>query len=707
MTKYAQVVIYDSSLDIDFTYTIPEKFDKQVRKGQVVVVPFRNTDKVGFVTSIDDVSYPDAKPIKRVVDICLPDALISTTHKLSFFYLTPSSIVLKETIPAAFSTFVSRLAWRRSISSKERKKIIDSLPSNAKRQKEVLFLLYEKGSLTYNYIKRKTGIKNLYNVVDTLIKKGYIYYLDREFKEVPCSYEGEGGESSIPPIEFPGGFSVHLLNDLAFFEKVNFYMKLWESLRDKGSVLFVFPNQKVLERTRESFDEVGYNALPYYSGLKKQIEREAWSCIQKGVKAPFFTLAKGPFLPIQNLLLIVMDEEGSLEYITKTDPIFHLRNVAIERARNENIPIILESAKPSLFSYKGLISGGYKKIVFSKDKKKRSKILPNVIILEKDNKSKELSSWLSYRISYMYRQKKKIFLFVNKRGYSSLVCKDCGHVFKCPKCDIPLIYFSKKRELRCPRCNYKMDIPDFCPSCGGYNLVPWGEGIERIESFVREIAPDARILMISKDKRPKDFLTSEDYDIIIGTSASFGYFDLSDIDFIGVLSIDNMLSSGTYHAAEDVFLLLSFLRINMRKSGEMIIETRYPEHRVFAAFSKDDPDSFYRREILFRKELFYPPFSNMIKFVVGAKVYDAARERLEAFKEFLKGVLIGEGEFFLDVTGPYFSHKEKDYYFWELLFKIEKYESCASLFKGAYTYFFKKDQTGDFKVRVEIDPDVI
>ncbi len=709
MTRYAQVVIYDTPFDIDFTYLIPHELDSVIEKGQVVVVPLRNMDKVGFVVDIDEEPYPDAKPIKRALDIRLPLSLLDTTRFLSFFYLSPWSKFLKETIPPELSTLVSRISWKREIPKEERRKIIESLPQNAKRQREILEILYEKGVISYTYLRRKMGIQ-ISQIIESLIKKGYIEYTDRVLKVVPCEYkEKEAEEISPLNIEFSPHYEVYTLNDLSFSEKVSFYIRLYKEFKNKGSVLLIFPNQKVLERVREEFLEAGYKGetFPYYSGLRRQEMRKSWACIREKKKALFLSLSKGPFLPIHNLAIIVVDEEESLEYMTRTDPVYHLRKAALIRAKKENIPIILEAPKPSLFSYKGLLTGGYKKLSF-KDKKKRTKLLPNVIILEKEKKiDEELSSWLSYRIKYMYKQGKKQFIFVNKRGYSSLVCKDCGYVFKCPNCDIPLVYFAKEKKLKCPRCTYKEDVPDFCPSCGGFNLFPWGEGVERIKKVIDSLIPNARIITVSSDERPKDYLNPDDYDVIIGTSAAIGYFSLSDIDFIGILSIDSMLTAGNYHASEDTFLFLNFLRLNMKKTGEMIVETRYPEHRVFTAFSKDDPESFYRREILYRKELFYPPFSNMVKFILGAKTNEVAQNKLNLFKEFLKSVIVQEGEYFFDVTGPYFAYKERGYYFWELLFKIENYDACAPIFKGAYIYFFKKSKEGDYKFRVEVDPDIV
>ncbi len=711
MTRYAQVIIYNTPLDIDLTYVIPSEFEPFVERGQVVVVPLRNIDKIGFVVNIDEEVYPDAKPIKRVLDIRLPVSLLSTTRVLSSFYLTSWSKFLKETIPPELSTMISRVSWKKSIPKAKRKEIIENLPGNAPRQREVLEILYEKGSLSVSYLRRKLGLKNISSVIDSLIEKGYIEYLDKGFEEYLCEYERtEYKEDTSLETSFPEQFSVYTLNDLSIPEKVEFYLRLYSIMRNRGSVLYIFPNQRILERVKKRFEESEYKSevIPYYSGLKKKIERKSWACIVKGKSGAFFSLSKGPFLPIKDLSLIVVDEEESLEYMTKTDPIYHLRKAALERARWENIPLILEAPKPSLFSYKGLLTGRYKKISFKKARKKRVKPLANVTILEKKKEGgKEFSSWFSYKIGYMYNEGKKQFIFVNRRGYASLVCKDCGYIFKCPHCDLPLIYFSEEKELRCPKCTYREEVPDFCPSCGGFNLVPWGEGVEKIEEIVKNIIPDAKVVTISSDKRPNSFLSSKDYDVIIGTSAAFGYFDLSDIDFIGVLSIDTMLSSGTYHAAEDTFLFLNFLRLNMKKGGEMIVETRYPEHRVFVAFARDDAESFYRREILYRKELFYPPFSNMVKFILGAKVNDMAKEKLATFKDFLKNVIIENRNLFLDITGPYFRYKERDYYFWELLFKIEDYDSCASIFKGAYLYFFKKEENKDYKIKVEVDPDIL
>ncbi len=710
MTRYAQVIIYDTPFDMDLTYIVPPEFESSVERGSLVVVPLRNRDKVGFVIEVDEVYYPDAKPIKRVMDIKIPSSLLNTTHTLSSFYLTPWVKFLRETVPPEISTLVSRIRWKRKIPKEKRREIIEKLGKGAKRQKELLELLYEKGALSTSYLKRKLGIKNISSIVDSLIKKGYIEYLDKKLKDVPCKCEKFPIKGEPSSIELSKHFKVYVLNDLSISEKTEVYIKLYTQFREKGSVLFIFPNQKYLEMVKEKFVEAGYvhEVFLYHSNLKKEEERKTWACITEKEKVAFFTLSKGPFLPISNLSLMVVDEEGSTEYMTKTDPVYHLRKAALERARWEDIPIILEGSKPSLFSYRGLIKGVYKKLPLKIDKKKRSKLLPNVIILEKEKSQvDELSSWLSYRIGYMYREKKKQFIFVNKRGYSSLVCKDCGYIFRCPNCDLPLIYFSEKKELKCPRCTYKEDIPDFCPSCGGFNIVPWGEGIEKIKELVLKLIPKAKVITISSDEKPSSLLSSEDYDVIVGTSASFGYFNLSDIDFIGILSIDTMLSSGTYHAAEDTFLFLNFLRINMKKTGEMIIETHYPDHHVFTAFSKNDPESFYRREILYRKELFYPPFSNMIKFILGAKTSDVAKEKLTTFKEFLKGVILEKRDFFLDITGPYFGYKERGYYFWELLFKIEDYERCAPIFKGAYLYFFKRENQKDYKIKVEVDPEIL
>ena len=298
----------------------------------------------------------------------------------------------------------------------------------------------------------------------------------------------------------------------------------------------------------------------------------------------------------------------------------------------------------------------------------------------KGNKS-IFSDKLANEIREIIKEKKQVLLMVNRRGAATfVVCRDCGTVEKCPKCEIPLIFHLGKNNLLCHHCEFKKNIPTICSNCKSYAIKYFGLGTQRVELEVRKLFPKTRVSRMDKDTTKKrgshenifqDFKEKK-IDILIGTQMIAKGWDLPDVDLVGIIAADTTLNIPDYQSSEKTFSLLTQMAGRTgrsEKQGKVIIQTYNPESYAIEYAKNHDYLGFYQKEIISRDKYQYPPFSRFIKLTLRAKNEEKGAINAKNLEKELKKAKLGED---ISIIGPFqaFIYKKGGYYNWHIALKI-------------------------------------
>jgi primosomal protein N' (replication factor Y) len=346
------------------------------------------------------------------------------------------------------------------------------------------------------------------------------------------------------------------------------------------------------------------------------------------------------FTPFPKIGLIVMDEEHEGSYKSEGTPKYHARETALEVARIHGASVVLGSATPSLEAYYRAERGEYR--LFRLKERLTGGSLPKVYIVDLREELKhgnrsifsvKLQELLADRLS----KGQQSMLFLNRRGYAGFVsCRACGHVMKCPHCDVSLSEHGNGRLL-CHYCGYSEPKPKTCPKCGSKYILGFKAGTQQIEEKLKEMFPGVRTLRMDGDTtKTKDSyekilsaFANEEADVLIGTQMIVKGHDFPKVTLVGVLAADLSLSAGDYRAGERTFQLLTQAvgragRGNL--PGEAVIQTYQPEHYAVVHAAQQDYEGFYQEEILYRELGGYPPAAHMLAVQIFAGQEQAGDE---------------------------------------------------------------------------------
>ncbi|MBN1937300.1 MAG: primosomal protein N' [Anaerolineae bacterium] len=407
-----------------------------------------------------------------------------------------------------------------------------------------------------------------------------------------------------------------------------------------------------------------------HSALSDGERYDTWRRIRAGQ----IRLVIGPrsalFAPLDDIGLIVLDEEHDDSYKQgDRPPTYHARDVAFKIAEFYGATVLLGSATPDLgTSYRARTLKRASEICDIHLLKLMQRILnrhtfspfpavadqPGLLLtdalppvrvvdmrheLRAGNRSM-FSRPLQEAMQQTLSAGEQMILFLNRRGTSTFVlCRDCGTVVKCPRCDIPLAYHSSGEALGCHHCNYQQPVPDLCATCGSHRIRYFGTGTQRVEDAVRELLPQARILRWDQDAVREagghetllDLFARHEADVLIGTQMIAKGLDLPMVTLVGVITADTALNLPDFRAAERTFQLL--VQVAGRagrglRGGKVIVQTYAPDHYAIQAAAKHDYEAFYARELAFRRQVGYPPFTRLARLVYADS--SAARARQQA-----------------------------------------------------------------------------
>lgn len=336
------------------------------------------------------------------------------------------------------------------------------------------------------------------------------------------------------------------------------------------------------------------------------------------------------FTPFDNLGMIIIDEEHEASYKSETMPKYHAREVAKKICEMKHASLVLGSATPSLESYYAAKENKIKMFPLKERLAGGSLAQVQVVDLREELKSGNRSVFsraLREKIEDRLQKKQQSMLFINRRGYAGFVsCRACGHVMKCPHCDVSLSEH-KNGQLVCHYCGYEMPKVTKCPQCGSKYILGFRAGTQQIEELLQKEFPNARILRMDADttKNKNSYeeilskFSNEEADILVGTQMIVKGHDFPKVTLVGILAADMSLHLADYRAAERTFQLITQAAGRAGRGslpGEVVIQTYNPEHYAIVHAANQDYEGFYEEEIAYREVMMYPPAAHMIAVLV-------------------------------------------------------------------------------------------
>ena len=496
--------------------------------------------------------------------------------------------------------------------------------NNKPSQKKIYEFIKNKNQTFLDDIKKIT--KNL-TIFHTLVKEGYIKKLEyipkneSESHSINLSTEQTNIYKSIK--SDINSFNSYLIEGVTGSGKTELYIKISDLIASKrGQILIVVPEINLTPQTLERFKKyLNFNVGTYHSSLSENEKLNVWLNAKNGYLDIIVGTRSSIFLPFKNLKAIIIDEEHDLSLKQQEKFKYHARDLSIIRAKNNNLPIILGSATPSFESLYNCKIKKYKHLELRK--RFFSPTLPKIILvdLNKDIPDEGLSSELKKQIQQQINNKEQTLLFIGRRGFShTLLCKKCGWISKCNKCDSYMAYHSGDKKLWCHHCGFKKHYNQVGNCCKESEIIPLGFGTERIEEKLRSIFPSSKIMRIDSDnintsKKLDDFIEKAKtgaVDILIGTQMLVKGHDFPNVSLVGIIDIDSGLHSIDFRGLErtaQLMVQVSGRSGRHKKQGRVIIQTRKPNHPLILELLKHGYKSFSDKALLERKETHLPPYS--------------------------------------------------------------------------------------------------
>jgi primosomal protein N' (replication factor Y) len=488
--------------------------------------------------------------------------------------------------------------------------------------------------------------------------------------------------------------SKHLLFGVTGSGKTEIYLQLVaEALKkDKGSIILI-PEISLTPQTAKRFVErFGETVVVWHSHLKETEKFATWQKIKSGQAKVVLGARSAIFSPIDDLGYIIIDEEHESSYKQDQTPRYETTRIAEWLADITGAKLVSGSATPKIESFYKTESGFYN--LHKLEQRINQNEMPPVKIVDlrdefkKGNKS-IISDDLYEATVEALKNNKQVIMFVNRRGASTfVVCRDCGHVSECPKCEIPLTYHpSEGQVLKCHHCDHRETVPVICPECQSHAIKFFGLGTQRAEIEVKKMFPKARVARMDRDTTRKrgsheqiyeDF-SAGDSDILIGTQLIAKGWDLPNVAVVGVISADTMLNLPDFRSGERTFSLLTQVSGRTGRgehAGKVVVQTYNPDNYAILAAAKHDYQLFYDREIKEREKYGYPPFSELIKLTYSSTDSKKAESEAERLAEILNCNI----DKTCQVLGPSTAFIEKiaGKYRWQIVIKIPKESQTAN-----------------------------
>jgi len=512
--------------------------------------------------------------------------------------------------------------------------------------------------------------------------------------------------------------TVFLLHGVTGSGKTEIYLRTLEEVLAQGKQAIVLvPEIALTPQTVRRFAARFPGRLTViHSKLSLGERYDQWRRIRAGEVDIVIGSRSALFVPMPRLGLIVIDEEHEWTYKQDKSPRYHARQVALKLAQLTGAVVILGSATPDVESYWRATQGEYTLLRLPQrilghrqrvqEQRERYAIrdakygmrpvegveealyaeLPPVQVVDlraelRAGNTSIFSRALQEAITVALAAGEQVILFLNRRGTATFImCRDCGHVLKCPRCEVPFAFHSAEDDLVCHHCNRRALVPPNCPKCWSGRIKFFGIGTQKVEEVVKQLWPQARTLRWDRDvtggklahEKILEQFVAHEADVLIGTQMIAKGLDLPLVTLVGVVTADTALHLPDFRCGERTFQILTQVAGRAGRSllgGKVIVQTYTPEHPTIQAAARHDYAAFYRPEIEFRQQQGYPPFGQLVKLVYVGTNDKRCQEEAERLQRVLRNQIARLGLPDLDLIGPApaFIRRVRGQYRWQIV----------------------------------------
>ena len=708
------------AVDQTFFYHVPKLLENNIKIGVRVRIPFGNMILDGFVLGISDNSSYDNSKIKDIINVIDEEPVLNKEMLLLGKYMSDNllaslSSCYQVMLPKALKAEVKsniKIKYDRYLHRIKSIEEIDRYIDNCKYESQINLLC-----------KLKEGdilITKMSSSINTIIKYGFASIIYEECKRY--KYDGISNYKRVnltdkqrlvsdTIISSFGKSDTFLLYGVTGSGKTEVYMDVIEKAINNGkSAIMLVPEIGLTPQIVGKFISRFGNVISVLHSKLSDSERyDEYRKITNGESKIVIGTRSAIFVPFNNIGVIIIDEEHTSSYKQDNNPRYSAINVAEWRSKYHNCPLVLGSATPSLESFAKAGNHVYK--LLSLTERAGGSVLPIVNIVDMKEEVKKgnfiLSDILKNKIGEVLDRGEQAIILLNRRGYSSTIsCRECGYVYKCPNCDITYTYHKSSNNLKCHYCGYSMVLPNKCSICGSDNLKDYGLGTEKLEETLNSLYR-ARIVRMDVDTTSKkgqhqkiiDDFGEHKYDILIGTQMIAKGLDFPLVTLVGVVSIDSSLTSPDYRASENTFQLLSQVSGRAGRSeskGEVIIQTFNPDHYAITLAKNHDYIDFYKEEMKIRKMLKYSPYYYMVLVSITSKDYELGFKEANKIGSYIRNNISSDSI----VLGPTMANmfKVNNIYHYQIIIKYRKDDSLMKVLK-----FIIDMQVKNNKIDVSID----
>ncbi|PKM53016.1 MAG: primosomal protein N' [Firmicutes bacterium HGW-Firmicutes-5] len=389
-----------------------------------------------------------------------------------------------------------------------------------------------------------------------------------------------------------------------------FFKAIEDQLKSNKSAVIIFPEVNMTFQRMEMFYKYFGDQVGIYHGRLTQKQRaELYQRVQTGELKVVIGVRSALFLPFKSLGLIIIDDEHDSSHISISTPRFHITDIARKASEIMGAAYIIADDTPRIATWYQIEKKAIAMIQIGEEHKLRHGI--EIIDMQKEMHAGNMGILSRVLLKYMQtgiEQKRMSVLFINNKGYAnSVLCRNCGHIEKCPHCGISLKYFNHDHSLHCHYCGYKMTVPQRCPDCGSDKIRHMGFGIDQLEEYLGKVFPGIRIGTVQGNmkrteiKKMNRVIASGEIDVLIGTQVIIKHFNLINVGVAAAVLIDRDLNQGNYQASETVYQTYSrFFEKAMDVTTKGLIQTHEPENETIYSIKNESFEEFYRGDPLSR-----------------------------------------------------------------------------------------------------------
>ncbi|MGY6772749.1 primosomal protein N' [Gallibacterium sp. ZY190522] len=726
-------VALDIALRNQFDYLLPDSLEVTI--GTRVLVPFGTQKRIGIVSEFLPASeVENLKAVLKVLDQqpLFDEKMWQLLLWAKDYYHYPIGEALFTALPIKFRKeehpSLTQLQFYQLTESGKAALAENSLKRALKQQEMLRFLLQhqrlEKESDIFSAtIKRQLLQKNYVELITDEQPK--LWFERAIISAIPLVNEknklmlNKEQALAVSQISLRQGFHSWLLQGVTGSGKTEVYLQVIEEvLKQKRQVLVLVPEigltPQIIRRFNLRFN-VPIGVL--HSNMTDNSRLQVWQQAKKGELAIVIGTRSAIFTQFYDLGLIVLDEEHDQSFKQQEGWRYHARDLAVYRAKQHHIPIILGSATPSLESLHNVENRKYHFIPLRY--RATNQVTNHQIVV--DLKTQPMENGLSYALLQQMKQVlergEQVLLFLNRRGFAPVyLCHECGTVETCPRCNRPYTYHQSRNILQCHHCDAQKTIPFQCKNCGSTHLLTTGIGTEQLEQVLQQKFPQYQIARLDRDNVTKkgeldrylDEIGQGKRKILIGTQMLAKGHHFPNVGLVGLINIDSALFSSDFRAEERLAQL--YVQVAGRtgrgnKAGVVLLQTHYPEHPLFNTLVSKGYSAFSQQALLQRQQFQLPPYSYQALLKASGNNETQLSQSLTFFVEQVKNLPQACLEQ-LQIVGPLPALMEKraGKYRWYVLFQHQQRSKLHQVLFYIETLLNTNKFVSGVRLSLDIDP---